>query len=68
MAMKPNTGSHYTECWKTDHKVLYTACNHMSKTGLKKYVSLFIGVNTTKKKKQKSKHDLKFYALCENSH
>ena len=31
MAMKPNPGSRYTECWKTDHKVWYTACNHMSK-------------------------------------
>ena len=31
MAMKPNPGSRYTDCWKNDHKVWYTACNHMSK-------------------------------------
>ena len=31
MAMKPNPGSRYTECWKKDHKIWYTACNHMSK-------------------------------------
>ena len=31
MAMKPNPGSRYTECSKTDHKVWYTACNHMFK-------------------------------------
>ena len=31
LAMKPNPGSRYTESWRTDHKVWYTACNHMSK-------------------------------------
>ena len=31
MAMKPNPGSRYTESWKTENKVWYTACNHMSK-------------------------------------
>ena len=30
MAMKSNPGSRQTEWWKTDHKVWYTACNHMS--------------------------------------
>ena len=31
MAMKPNPGSRYTECWKNENKSWYTACNNMSK-------------------------------------
>ena len=33
LSVNPDTtnGSWYTGCWKTNHKVWYTACNHMSK-------------------------------------
>ena len=29
--MKPLRGAAYTACWRNDHKVWYTACNHMSR-------------------------------------
>ena len=31
MAVKPNPGEKYTQCWTKKNKVWYTACNNMSK-------------------------------------